>query len=78
MWRLAGDTSTDFNFYTKRGLLAKVYMATLTVWLDDESDDLATTQAFLYRRIEDVMKIEKLKASCKDMVKKSPFSAMFT
>ena len=25
MWRAAGDTSTDFNFYTKRGILAGVY-----------------------------------------------------
>lgn len=62
MWYAAGDSSTDYNFYTKRLLLAKVYSTTVTVWLDDASPDLAETQAFLYRRIENVMQIEKLKS----------------
>ena len=62
MWFAAGDTSTDYNFYTKRLLLAKVYTSTVTVWLDDRSPEFADTHAFLYRRIEDVMQIEKLKA----------------
>lgn len=62
MWREAGDTSTDYNFYTKRLLLSKVYTTTLYVWLDDTRDDLAETEAFLHRRIENVMQIEKFKA----------------
>lgn len=62
MWREAGDTSTDYNFYTKRLLLSKVYTTTLYVWLEDTSEDLAETEAFLRRRIENVMQIEKLKA----------------
>jgi ubiquinone biosynthesis protein COQ9 len=62
MWRLAGDTSTDFNHYTKRITLSGVYGSTLLVWLDDPSEDLTETSAFLDRRIDDVMKIEKLKA----------------
>ena len=62
MWRIAGDTSTDFNHYTKRITLAAVYASTLLVWLDDESEGWAETAAFLDRRIDDVMKIEKLKA----------------
>jgi len=66
MWREAGDTSTDYNFYTKRLLLAKVYLTTLRVWLDDTSPDLADTEAFLRRRIENVMQIEKLKAKAKE------------
>ena len=61
MWR-AGDTATDYNFYTKRALLAGVFTSTVRVWLDDASDDLAETEAFLRRRIENVMEIEKLKA----------------
>ena len=61
MWRLAGDTSTDLNHYTKRVTLAAVYGSTLLVWLDDESEDWSETAAFLHRRIDDVMKIEKLK-----------------
>ena len=39
MWRAVGDTSTDFNFYTKRGILAGVYGATLLRWFNDTSED---------------------------------------
>jgi ubiquinone biosynthesis protein COQ9 len=62
MWGIAGDTSTDFNHYTKRLTLGGVYASTLLVWLDDESDGFSETAAFLERRIDDVMKIEKWKA----------------
>ena len=62
MWRIAGDTSTDFNHYTKRMTLGAVYGSTLLVWLDDESEGWSETSAFLDRRIDDVMKIEKVKA----------------
>lgn len=62
MWRIAGDTSTDFNHYTKRMTLGAVYGSTLLVWLDDESEGWADTAAFLDRRIDDVMKFEKFKA----------------
>jgi ubiquinone biosynthesis protein COQ9 len=62
MWRLAGDTSTDFNHYTKRMTLGAVYGSTLLAWLDDQSEGWADTAAFLDRRIDDVMRFEKLKA----------------
>jgi ubiquinone biosynthesis protein COQ9 len=62
MWRIAGDNSTDFNHYTKRMTLGAVYGSTLLVWLDDNSEGWAGTAAFLDRRIDDVMRIEKLKA----------------
>lgn len=62
MWRLAGDTSSDFNHYTKRLTLSAVYGSTLVVWLDDKSEGWAETAAFLDRRIDDVMKFERFKA----------------
>ena len=62
MWRIAGDTSTDFNHYTKRMTLAAVYGSTLLAWLDDQSEGWTDTAAFLDRRIDDVMKFEKFKA----------------
>ena len=62
MWRIAGDTSTDFNHYTKRMTLGAVYGSTLLVWLDDRSEGWADTAAFLDRRIDDVMRFEKFKA----------------
>jgi ubiquinone biosynthesis protein COQ9 len=62
MWRIAGDTATDFNHYSKRLTLAAVYGSTLLIWLDDESEGEAETKAFLDRRIENVMRFEKFKA----------------
>lgn len=62
MWRLAGDTATDYNHYTKRAILMGIYSATLAVWVEDQSEDKAETRAFLDRRIDGVMKFEKAKA----------------
>ncbi|MEX0342287.1 MAG: COQ9 family protein [Erythrobacter sp.] len=62
MWRLAGDTATDYNHYTKRAILASIYGATLAVFVEDESEEKADTRAFLDRRIDGVMKFEKAKA----------------
>ncbi|NBO19364.1 MAG: COQ9 family protein [Proteobacteria bacterium] len=61
MWRGIGDTSSDFNYYTKRLTLAAVFSSTLVYFLEDNSPGFANTHAFLDRRIEDVMKIEKFK-----------------
>lgn len=62
MWRMAGDTATDYNHYTKRAILGGVYAATLLVFIDDESEDFAETRAFLDRRIAGIMRFEKTKA----------------
>lgn len=62
MWRLAGDTATDYNHYTKRAILAGLYTATLAVFIDDDSEGKAETRSFLNRRIDDVMRFEKTKA----------------
>lgn len=62
MWRLAGDTATDYNHYTKRAILASIYAATLAVFVDDSSEGKADTRAFLERRIDGVMTFEKVKA----------------
>ncbi|MGL5839331.1 MAG: COQ9 family protein [Sphingorhabdus sp.] len=65
MWRLAGDTATDFNHYTKRATLSAVYLSTLVVFVNDDSEDFTETRAFLDRRIENVMQFEKAKAGAK-------------
>ncbi len=62
MWHAAGDTASDFNFYTKRGLLAGVYASTLMCWLNDGSEDLEVTWAFLDRRIAEVMRVPRAMA----------------
>jgi ubiquinone biosynthesis protein COQ9 len=61
IWSAAGDTSTDWNYYSKRLLLSGVYSSTLLFCLDDRSDGAAATRAFLDRRISDVMQIQKLR-----------------
>lgn len=62
MWRLAGDTATDYNHYTKRMTLGALYASTLAVFAQDESEGFADTRAFLERRIDNVMRFEKVKA----------------
>lgn len=61
MWRLAGDTATDYNHYSKRAILGAVYASTMAVFLNDESADFADTRAFLARRIDQVMRFESWK-----------------
>jgi len=66
IWNTLGDTSDDFNWYSKRTILSGVYGATVLFWLGDDSEDNTNTWAFLDRRIEDVMQFEKLKASVRN------------
>lgn len=63
IWRAIGDTSTDFNFYTKRGLLSGVYSSTMLYWFADTSEEFSDTWKFLDNRIADVMQIEKVKSA---------------
>ena len=66
IWTALGDTSEDVNWYTKRATLSGVYSATVLYWLGDDSPDNQATWAFLDRRIDDVMQIEKVKAQVRD------------
>lgn len=72
IWRACGDRATDFNFYTKRGLLAAVYMATLLHWLDDRSEGHAATWAFLDRRIGEVMTIPQATGRLRGAIDRLP------
>jgi ubiquinone biosynthesis protein COQ9 len=57
IWYAAGDSATDFSFYTKRATLAGIYAATLLYWLEDRSPGFADTRAFLDRRLAEVARI---------------------
>ena len=72
MWRAAGDTSTDFNFYSKRGILAGVYGSVLVRWFNDTGEGEKATQDFLDARIENVMQFEKFKAKAKNVFANLP------
>lgn len=62
IWTVLGDTSRDINWYTKRATLSGVYSSTVLYWLGDDSLDNQATWAFLDRRIDDVMQVEKVKS----------------
>lgn len=62
IWSQLGDTSTDYNWYTKRATLSAVYGSTVLYWLGDTSQDDQDTWDYLDRRIADVMQFEKFKA----------------
>ncbi|PWJ18219.1 COQ9 family protein [Jannaschia seohaensis] len=68
IWTILGDTSEDVNWYSKRAILSGVYSSTVLYWLGDQSEEHRETWAFLDRRIEDVMRFEKVKAR----INKSP------
>ncbi len=61
IWRVAGDDSTNFSFYTKRLILAGVYTSTLMFWMNENSEKLIATEKFLDRRLNDISKFGKFK-----------------
>lgn len=76
IWSALGDTSDDLNWYSKRATLSAVYSATVLYWLGDDSPDHAATWAFLDRRVEDVMRFEKMKAQLRENPLTRPLSAL--
>lgn len=72
MWHAAGDQSTDYNFYTKRGLLAGVLSATTLYWMNDSSDGQADTRAFLDRRIAEVMEVPQIAGRVRKFLESLP------
>jgi ubiquinone biosynthesis protein COQ9 len=66
IWTWAGDTATDYNRQTKRGLLSSIMLGTTMVWVNDTSEGNVVTNAFLDRRIENVMEIGRGLSKIKD------------
>jgi ubiquinone biosynthesis protein COQ9 len=66
IWNAIGDTSDDVNWYSKRATLSGVYSTTVLYWLGDDSEGHEATWAFLDRRIDNVMQIEKFKAQMRN------------
>ena len=79
IWYGAGDTSTDYNFYTKRAILAGVYGSTLMHWLRSSHEDLAPTIEFLDKRLKDSAKIPNIKQDlCQGAdLALAPFKSLF-
>jgi len=72
IWYAAGDTSTDWNFYSKRALLAAVYAATQLYWFEDRSPGAEETRGFLERRLADVMALPKAGAELRNLADRLP------
>ncbi len=72
IWYAAGDQSSDFNYYTKRGLLAPVYSTTVLYWLADDSEGFADTWSYLDRRLAGVLKIPAAMARIKKALSSLP------
>lgn len=62
IWTGLGDTQRDFSWYSKRATLAAVYSSALLYWLGDDTPGFSATREFVARRIDDVMRLEGVKA----------------
>ncbi len=61
IWYFAGDTATDFNYYSKRLLLGYIYKATFLYWLKNRQHPIEKTLSFMNKRFKDVAMIPHLK-----------------
>jgi ubiquinone biosynthesis protein COQ9 len=61
-WTAMGDRSRDGNWWSKRAVLAAVQASVALFALGDASEDGADTDAFIDRRVDDVMAFERWKA----------------
>ena len=69
IWAIAGDKATDASYYTKRSLLLAVWTTTFFFWLEDQSVGFRDSQAFLNRRIDNVMQFGKVRAQIEGVLK---------
>ena len=69
IWFLAGDKSTDYNYYTKRIILMKIYAITFSFFVFDDSKNLEKTKKFLDKEINLVLKFGNLKKKLKDGIR---------
>ncbi len=66
MWYLAGDNSTDFNFYTKRFILSGIYTNALFVFFSKEMKDVEENIDKNLKRISKIPKIKERISFIKD------------
>lgn len=76
VWKALGDESRDGNWYSKRAILSGIWGATVLYWLGDDSVGHADTHDFIERRIEDVMRFEKMKGQLRENPLTKPFMQM--
>jgi ubiquinone biosynthesis protein COQ9 len=70
IWKSIKDSSTDFNFYTKRLTLAKIILRSFFVFVKDDSENLAKTKKIIDLEIAKIMQFEKFKSQAKGFASK--------
>ena len=65
VWKEINDSSTDFNYYTKRGILSKIYISSLFYWI--KTKNLSDTNVYILRQIASIKILGKIK-NCKEVV----------
>jgi len=70
IWWEVGDAATDFNFYTKRGILAAIHASAVLYWLVDTSEDGADTESYIDRRIADAGRLPVLRRLAEDTLRR--------
>ena len=66
MWYLAGDNSTDFNFYTKRLILSVIYTNALLVFFSKEMKHVEENIDKNLKRISKIPRIKERISFIKD------------
>ena len=69
LWHCAGDTATDYNYYSKRFLLGNIYLETCFYAYSDTSDNYADTENYLIRSFDKIKRIEDLKEKLPNITK---------
>ena len=77
VWFVSGDSSTDFNYYTKRFILMNIYVSTFLYFLKDSSEDFSKTENLLDKQIKAVLKFGKLKSKIMNIFIQIKCSAPF-
>jgi len=70
IWFLAGDNSTDFNFYSKRIILASIYTSTMIHFINN--DNMDDTLFLLNKLLRKVSKIPHIKSNINNFTKIIP------
>ena len=72
IWYLTGDKTSDFNYYTKRIILAGIYSSVLLFWLNRGNKSLKETEDFLIKKIKKTSIVKKIKNSFIEVLKDTP------
>ncbi len=68
LWNICLDKSTDFNFYSKRIILAKILIRSVLFYVDDISENSIKTENFINMQLDNVIKFAKIKNSSKKKI----------